>query len=211
MALTAGSPVGVGILREALVELAETVLDDDGNFAGARGLLRREPPKLSSGVLGEATADLVSATLGLNHSTLPVQGPPGTGKTFNGARMILAALADGRRVGVTGPSHSAIQTLLHDVEKCAHAQSRTFSGVYKGYGYDSAHELIDSAEKNKEVTEDYDLAAGTAWLFARPEHRRAFDLIFIDEAGQYALANAVGSDSPPRAWCCSATRSSCRR
>jgi uncharacterized protein len=35
------------------------------------------------------------------------------------------------------------------------------------------------------------LVAGTAWLFARPEHRRSFDLIFIDEAGQYALANAA--------------------
>jgi hypothetical protein len=51
-----------------------------------------------TGVLGETTEELVSATLGLDHSALPVQGPPGTGKTFNGARMIIAALADGRRV-----------------------------------------------------------------------------------------------------------------
>jgi uncharacterized protein len=191
VALTAGSPVGVAVLREALVELAESLLADDGNFASSRGLLRREPPKLSSGVLGESTQDLVSATLGLDRSTLPVQGPPGTGKTFNSARMILAALADGRRVAITAPSHSAIQNLLREVEKCAHGQGRTFTGIYKGEGYASQHELIDSADANDEVTEDYDLVAGTAWLFARPEHRRSFDLIFIDEAGQYALANAA--------------------
>jgi len=33
--------------------------------------------------------------------------------------------------------------------------------------------------------------AGTAWLFARPEHDRAFDYLFIDEAGQVGLANVV--------------------
>jgi predicted RecB family nuclease len=191
VALVGGGPINTTVLREALVELAESLLADDGGFAGARGLLRREPPKLTSGVLGESTADLVSATLGLDHSTLPVQGPPGTGKTFNGARMIVAALADGRRVGVTAPSHSAIQNLLCEVEKCAHKQGRTFTGVYKGEGYESAHELIDHAEKNEQVTEDYELVAGTAWLFARAEHRKSFDLIFIDEAGQYSLANAA--------------------
>jgi predicted RecB family nuclease len=190
VALVRGGPIGVAVLREALVELAESLLADDGNFACARRLLLGESPKLSSGMLGESTEKLIAATLGLAHSTLPVQGPPGTGKTFNGARMILAALANGRRVAVTAPSHSAIQNLLREVEKCAHEEGKTFTGIYKGEGYESPHELIDSADANDEVTDDYELVAGTAWLFARPEHRQAFDLIFIDEAGQYALANA---------------------
>jgi predicted RecB family nuclease len=191
VALVGGGPVNTTVLRGALVELAESLLADDGNFACARRLLRREPPRLASGVLGESTEELISATLGIDHSTLPAQGPPGTGKTFNGARMILAALANGRRVAVTAPSHSAIQNLLGEVEKSAHEQGRIFTGIYKGEGYESPHDLIDCAEKNEQVTEDYDVVAGTAWLFARPEHRQAFDLIFIDEAGQYALANAA--------------------
>ena len=41
------------------------------------------------------------------------------------------------------------------------------------------------------MTDDHQLVAGTAWLFARPEHREGFDLLFIDEAGQFALANAA--------------------
>jgi uncharacterized protein len=121
----------------------------------ARALLRREPPALSSGALSEDVDGLVSATLGLDHSVLPVQGPPGTGKTFRGARMIVAALAAGRRVGITAPSHAAVQNMLAD------------------------------------VTDDHQLVAGTAWLFARDQHRERFDLVFIDEAGQFALADAI--------------------
>jgi uncharacterized protein len=195
VALVGGRPIEVRVLREALIELAESLLSGDGDFACARGLLQRVAPRLTSAALGESTEELISATLGLDHSALPVQGPPGTGKTFNGARMILAALANGRRVAVTAPSHSAIQNLLRAVEKRAFELTQTFTGIYKGEGYDSPHGLIDSAEENDEVTGDYDLVAGTAWLFARPEHRREFDLMFIDEAGQYSLANAAAVGS----------------
>jgi predicted RecB family nuclease len=191
VALVAGAPINVRVLREALMELAESLLACDARFPAARTVLRREPPRLASGKLGEDIDTLVSATLGLDCSVLPVQGPPGTGKTFRGARMILAALAAGRRVGVTAQSHAAIHNLLHDVEKCAHEQGHTFSGVYKGAGYDSLHGLVEETDDNDGVTADHQLVAGTAWLFARPEHREGFDLVFIDEAGQFSLANAA--------------------
>jgi len=32
---------------------------------------------------------------------------------------------------------------------------------------------------------------GTAWLFARTELQDTIDVLFIDEAGQFALANAL--------------------
>jgi superfamily I DNA and/or RNA helicase len=51
--------------------------------------------------------------------------------------------------------------------------------------------LIESTDSNEPTASDHDLVAGTAWLFARPEHREAFELLFIDEAGQYALADAL--------------------
>ena len=191
VALAGGSPINVGVLREALMELAESVLAGDRRFTAARSLLRREPPRLASGRMGEEIDDLVSATLGLAQSVLPVQGPPGTGKTFRGARMIVAALAAGLRVGITAPSHAAIQNLLCAVERHAEEAEHSFTAIYKGAGYASPHGLVDQADANDEVTTDHQLVAGTAWLFARPEHREAFDLIFIDEAGQFALANAA--------------------
>jgi uncharacterized protein len=40
--------------------------------------------------------------------------------------------------------------------------------------------------------------AGTAWLFARPEHDQRFDYLFIDEAGQVALANVVAAGAAAR-------------
>jgi predicted RecB family nuclease len=191
VALAGGSPINVTVLREALTQLAESVLADDGRFRVARSLLRGEPPRLASGRMGEEIEELVSASLGLDYSVLPIQGPPGTGKTFRGARMILVAVAKGLRVGVTAPSHAAIHNLLCDVEKYAAECEQTFTGICKGPGYESPQGLIDTTDENSDVSSDHQLVAGTAWLFARPEHREAFDLIFVDEAGQFALASAA--------------------
>jgi predicted RecB family nuclease len=190
-ALVDATMIPVAVLREALMTLTRELLAGGSRFAAARAVLRRDPPRLSSGTLGEDIDALVSATLGLDHSVLPVQGPPGTGKTFRGARMIVAALAAGRRVGITAPSHAAVQNLLADVERCAHKQGRTFTGIYKGEGYGSPHGLIDETDDNASVKPEHQLVAGTAWLFARPDHHEAFSLMFIDEAGQFSLANAA--------------------
>ena len=105
-------------------------------------LLRREPPRadVAAGSARRRGARL-APPLGLDRSVLPVQGPPGTGKTFRGARMIVAALAAGRRVGITAQSHAAIQNLLREIERCAHERASAFTGVYKGEGYESPHGL----------------------------------------------------------------------
>ena len=193
VALIGGSPINTKVLREALIDLSEAVLAGTPEFRASRSLLRREPPALKAGELGESIEGLTSAALGLDESVLPVQGPPGTGKTFRAARMILAALDRGLRVGVSGPSHSVIQNLLTNVEEAAVEQGRTINGIYKGSAYESPHGLINSTEDNGGVGPEYMLIAGTAWLFARPEHRGALDILFIDEAGQYSLANATAA------------------
>jgi uncharacterized protein len=186
-ALVGGSPIGVAVLREALVDLAQ----NDGRYEAVRALLRRDPPRLRSGRLGEDVDALTSAALGLDRSILPIQGPPGTGKTYRAARMIVGALSAGRRVGVTAFSHAAIQNLLREIENVAAARGVAFPGVYKGAGYESRHGLVEAVDDNDAVTHEHRLVAGTAWLFARPEHRAAFDLLFVDEAGQFPLANAA--------------------
>lgn len=195
VALIAGEPINPAPLRNALVELAGAVLAGDGRGAAARRLLRREPPRLASGRLGEAEEELISATLGLDESVLSIQGPPGTGKTYNGAQMILAALKAGMRVGITAFSHAAIQNLLYAVEEQADQAGHVFSGIYKkGPDYVSPHGFVVETDDNAKVTDDHQLVAGTAWLLARPEHRSpsaTFDLVFVDEAGQFALANAA--------------------
>jgi hypothetical protein len=44
----------------------------------------------------------VPLALSLRRSYLPPQGPPGTGKTYTAAEQILALIAQGRTVGITG-------------------------------------------------------------------------------------------------------------
>jgi uncharacterized protein len=195
-ALISAGPIQAGVLREALAELARAVLAGGHDHLAARSLLRRERPRLNAGSFyqhGDAptSEELCEATLALDGSHLVVQGPPGTGKTYQGARMVLAALRAGRRVGVTAQSHAAIQNLLDAIEDYAQEVGHRFDGVYKGHGYESAHGLVAVVDDNKDVTNEHDLVAGTAWLFAREQHRGRFDLLVVDEAGQFALANAA--------------------
>ena len=59
--------------------------------------------------------------------------------------------------------------------------------------------------------DDVTLIAGTAWLWAREELRGAVDVLFVDEAGQMSLADALAIAGAGRGHsCCSATRSSSR-
>lgn len=196
VALVSDSQVRTVVLREALTELAqETVAGNTEKYTAAHELLRGSPPR-TSGELGEDVDSLVSAVLGLDRSILPVQGPPGTGKTFRAGRIVVAALAAGKRVGITAPSHAAIENVLRKVEEFAHKESQTLAGIYKpkdGGKYEGPHGMVENAKANSDVTEEIQLVAGTPWLFARPEHRNAFDLILVDEAGQFPLANAVAA------------------
>ena len=193
-ALIPSPPPDARALREAIRAVAESVLHDEGRFGAVRAMLRREAPRLSSGRLAPETDQLIGATLGLDRSYLAVQGPPGTGKTHNGARMVVAALRAGRRVAVTANSHAAIQNLLRAVETHAAETGFTFTGVYRGAGYESPAGLIAEVETNEETCDEgLALVAGTAWLLSRDEHAEAFDLLLADEAGQLALAAAVAA------------------
>jgi predicted RecB family nuclease len=133
----------------------------------------------------------------LDHSILPIQGPPGAGKTYTGARMIVAELARGRRVGVTATSHKVISHLLREVCEAAGDSGLYFQGIQKGTQeqWCEAGAILPTTH-NARVREaletgEAQLAAGTAWLWSRADMRAAVDVLFIDEAGQFSLANAL--------------------
>ena len=89
VALVPGKPFPATAMRTSLQAVAGSMLAGDGRFPAAEAMLRRDPPRLTSGELGPGLDQLIGATLGLDRSVLPVQGPPGTGKTHCGARMIV--------------------------------------------------------------------------------------------------------------------------
>jgi uncharacterized protein len=173
-------------------------------------MLLRLPPR-RAGRLGaplvEPGEDVVLAArrlaLELAAGTLPIQGPPGTGKTYAGARMILDLVDAGRRVAVTAQSHKTISNLLEELVRAANEEHVTVRILQKADADVSPIAGVSRANGNDDVSaalaaDAVDVVAGTGWLFARPEFDGAFDVLFVDEASQMSLANAVAIGSCAR-------------
>ena len=155
--------------------------------------------------LPRARLDLppVEAVATIEDSYLFVQGPPGSGKTWQGAKMAVALMRAGKRVGVTSLSHKAIHKLLEEIEREAREQGFAFKGRKKSTGGNEESRFegrfIDSADGWQDMLDDeLQLLAGTAWLFAREDFEGRLDTLFVDEAGQVSLADALAVGSVAR-------------
>ena len=175
----------------------------------ALDLLHASRPRLRDRVQGAAIQpDMVSvdtvyaAVAALDRSYLFVQGPPGTGKTYTAARVIARLLAEGKTVGVMANGHKAVHHLLHEVESVAtecgiadrvrgfHKSSRENADSF--HRSRSAVPLVVSSDDNEAAEGgDHTLVSGTRWLFSRPGMIDRLDYLFIDEAGQTSLADAI--------------------
>jgi predicted RecB family nuclease len=155
----------------------------------------RQPRSAIRNPSEDLTQSVIRAVEDLDHSYLFIQGPPGTGKTYNAARVIVALLKSGKRIGVSSNSHSAIKTLLKEVEVCALEETFRFVGVKKGSEDDPETEFtsknITTVFKSEDVTPAHRLVGGTVFHFSRDDQRGTFDYLFVDEAGQVALGNLV--------------------
>lgn len=188
-------PIKDQVLRDAVLRFARSHLAADGAYPALVHVLERAAPRVD---LGSSPAQ---AALTLHGSYLFVQGPPGAGKTWQGAKIAVALMRAGRRVGVTSNSHKAINKLLLEIEREAEEQGFRFRGRKKYTEEDQAYRgsFIDSSDKWKELLDpNLQLLAGTAWLFARPEFDRSLDTMIIDESGQVALADAIASGTSAR-------------
>ena len=200
--------LGAKDMRDSLFRLGERVADE-GFAAGsprraAFDLLQRVRPRFGSpgAPLVRPGEDLVPAArrlaLGLDRSVLPIQGPPGSGKTYTGARIITTLLAAGRRVGVTAQSHQVITNLLDHVASAADEEGVGFRGVQvareEGCG-DARIKVVSGSANAAPAAADPEirLIAGTAWVWAREEMQDSVDVLVVDEAGQFSLANALAS------------------
>ena len=190
--------------------MVEHGIEGDGEYRAARDLIMRRTPRILGHTDGEplrpegesagdAARRLVKQ---LDRTCLAIQGPPGSGKTWIGGRMILDLVAQGKTVGVTAGSHKVIGNLLDNVwmAQADHAafRDRTVRICQKPGDSDeltcSYATGIRTAEGAAAALADgsVDVVGGTAWLWASDKiPTEAVDVLFIDEAGQFSLANAV--------------------
>lgn len=134
----------------------------------------------------------------LDESYLAIQGPPGSGKSTVGAHLIVALIDAGHRVGVTGPSHRVIGELLTKVAEVSGQRGSPVTIGQRTSGDDPtcpSAQAYASAEKARDalVSGAVDVLGATAWQWAREDMRESVDVLFIDEAGQFALADAVAA------------------
>ena len=120
-ALIPTQPLSTRVQRDAVLRFAQA----PERHPALMEILERRPPR------ARLDGTLEEAALSLDGSYLFVQGPPGSGKTWNGARMAIALMRAGRRVGVTALSHKAIHKFLEEVEAAAREQGFTFRGLKK--------------------------------------------------------------------------------
>ncbi len=184
--------------REALLALTEARLHGNDLPSSVQALLRREAPPMP--LRREDESELQAAirvTSTMDGGCLVIQGPPGTGKTHTASHAIAALLAAGRRVGITANSHKAAGNLLRACGDAMREAERELQGVVVGRTRDdalhAAHpglRFVSGSDKGRPAYTG-GVAVGTAWLFARPEWAGELDFLFVDEAGQVALANAL--------------------
>ncbi|WP_442543369.1 TM0106 family RecB-like putative nuclease [Arthrobacter sp. KN11-1C] len=201
MALTPDAPVNTDGQRKALSELAIKVRSHLPSWPKdpALDLLRRIPPRLATlaelptvGTGDDAYVDAIAAAVSdLDQSYLAVQGPPGTGKTYVGSHVVARLVRAGWKVGVVAQSHAVVENMLHAAVKAGVDPAL----IAKEMKHD------DPVPWDQQAKDDIErllaapggcLIGGTAWtMTGRTVPVGSLDLLVIDEAGQFSLANTL--------------------
>ncbi|MEY4417823.1 MAG: hypothetical protein RIQ88_261 [Actinomycetota bacterium] len=198
-------------LALAIKEWGKSVLASYPDFSSdpALDILRRVSP--NSLVLDDLDSEksydtIIEALLKITNSFLAVQGPPGAGKSFNGGKVIGELVMKHKwKVGVVGQSHSTVENLLRSVHKNGGVPADKIAkpGSKNQNSDNNPWTLIDKdSGKNEDFrnfieSQDFFVIGGTAWDFSnrsRVEFKE-LDLLVIDEAGQYSLANTIAVSS----------------
>ncbi|QZY29689.1 TM0106 family RecB-like putative nuclease [Nocardioides coralli] len=196
LALVPGYGVNDKPLEAAVREVAEGA-DQLGILpqSAIADVLRRRPPRLRSLAAlprtGDVRRDIVAALRDLDSSYLAIQGPPGTGKTYTGSHVIRELVErHGWKVGVVAQSHDVVENFLAsvvgsglDAQLIGKKATKTPAAPWQTVG-DPAAFVANHPEGC--------VVGGTAWNFSASSFERAcLDLLVIDEAGQFSLANTM--------------------
>ena len=206
-------PIGVTDHADALMRIGNWVgkngMDSKGQFRAARDLLLRRPPRLFAPhtlaplVWEDAKATACRVSSELDRSVFAIQGPPGAGKTYTGARMICNLVRQGKKIGVTALSHKVIRKLLEEVVDAARSEPCSELKCMQRSNEEEETSEIAIARKNEAAwmalrSGAANVVGGTSWLWAPEEAFEILDVLFIDEAGQMALADVTAVSQAAR-------------
>lgn len=200
-ALTPGAPPNTDKIQAAIHEVGDRVLRDwpAPTENPAIDILRRAAPRGNALVAAQPgqTAEAITASLlGQRNSYLAVQGPPGSGKTYTGSHVIAELVRKhGWKVGVVAQSHATVENMLAALAKVGLGPDLLAKAPKTGdKSQPTQWQTLKDAKAKQFVTQSEGVVfGGTAWTFTNENYfaRNTFDLLVIDEAGQFSLANTI--------------------
>lgn len=209
LAIVPSGPLDTAYQEQAVSMWAESVVRayvTGGSLPenAATDIIRRIAPRLGElPIVSERNfvSSIRDALLAIDHSYLAVQGPPGAGKSFNGGNVIADLVMNhGWRVGIVAQSHATIENLLRKVAEHNVPKKSMFKKIA---GKQSVRALdaqgvpwTPTSQAPTSQMRSVDggvVVGGTAWDFSREDRfdEQELDLIVIDEAGQFSLANTI--------------------
>ena len=180
-----------------------------GVSAAALDILYRRTPRLVTGGSLPTEADFSgedlpmvravhAAVCALDSSYVAVQGPPGSGKTFLGSHVIASLVAAGWRVGVVAQSHAVVENMLAAVvERGLFPAERVakLAGTSQRPDFPWAEWSRATVQQRCAGGANGEgfVFGGTAWNFSNASlfEQASLDLLVVDEAGQFSLANTL--------------------
>mmetsp|Transcript_30036 Transcript_30036/g.115311 ORF Transcript_30036/g.115311 Transcript_30036/m.115311 type:complete len:1080 (-) Transcript_30036:38-3277(-) len=191
-------------MRGGILRLAQTALGNQEpslpGYGMARRFVERRPPVLRGGksirsMVDDARSDprlLADLVQDLEESVLIIQGPPGSGKTQLTSSVIQLLARKGLKIAVSSNSHASINNVLQKVaalDPDIAVRKVARGGVEKGE--DETRIVQSSASVQHALKKGADVVGATVFQISLEENIGAFDLLFIDEAGQVPLANFI--------------------
>jgi uncharacterized protein len=211
VAYTPASPPATKNLKRAIDEWAQEIYDNYPTLSRdpALDILRRVAPlgrKLSQVTPSSAAETIVATLLEMETGALAVQGPPGSGKSHNGGQVIADLVMNrGWKVGVVSQSHATVENLLRSIAKAGVPKELVGKAIQTGQTLEGV-ESIASTTWTPIDKEGYggflqenpaSVVGGTIFDFTKLKHfePKSLDLLVIDEAGQFSLANTIAGST----------------
>lgn len=194
--------VNADVIAKAIFTVAKEFVADPQTDRAVFQLLRREYPRVKGIQTGEnfissavpALHEIVQVISQLDQSYMVIQGPPGTGKSYTAKHVIAALLKEGKKIAISSNSHAAINHLLANTADFCKAENIQAQFYCNKPTRQMQTNLGISEIKNDQINAIKGMAyvvGTTAWGLSRNDVAQQFDYLFVDEAGQVALANLI--------------------